>query len=550
MNDLQTLPRAEAVERYRRADEPLPGEFKRWHLYGAGLEALEEVTVPLPTPGPDELLVRHDAVGICFSDIKIITLGQKHPKLTDRDFQKQPVVMGHEVALTIVEVGANLAAQFAVGQRYIVQADIFNGGVSTAYGYTLDGGFAQYGIIDQRLLNGDEGCYLIPLREDTGYVEAALVEPWACVVAAYEFTNYRDGLRDGGRLLVVDVKGQAPNVATPGHQPATVTTATPDSDFAALREKATSGAGFDDIVVHGTPSAADLGHILTALGPRGILNLMLDKPLDGKVPVDVGRVHYEQQVILGTTDPSGAASAYTSNTRKDLKPGGTAWFLGSGGPMGQMHVQRVLTMAQPPRTLVVSDNHDARLDRVRARFGSRLAERGVELILVNARTGGDPAQHGPFDDIILMVSKADVIAETVPHLAPGGVYNVFAGLPKGTLADLDLGTMLAQNQRLIGTSGSSLGEIKHTLNLVESDSLSTNTSLAAIGGLDAFREGLEGVKESRYPGKTVIFPHLPDLPLMSVEDLHVRLPNVAAYLQDGVFWTNAAEEELLRERLP
>jgi threonine dehydrogenase-like Zn-dependent dehydrogenase len=34
---------------------------------------------PLPQPGPDELLVRHDAVGICFSDIKVIRAGENHP---------------------------------------------------------------------------------------------------------------------------------------------------------------------------------------------------------------------------------------------------------------------------------------------------------------------------------------------------------------------------------------------------------------------------------------------------------------------------------------
>lgn len=39
---------------------------------GAGLESLTEVTIPRPQPGPDQLLARHDACSICFSDIKII----------------------------------------------------------------------------------------------------------------------------------------------------------------------------------------------------------------------------------------------------------------------------------------------------------------------------------------------------------------------------------------------------------------------------------------------------------------------------------------------
>ncbi len=35
-------------------------------------------------------------------------------------------------------------------------------------------------MIDQRVLNGDHGNYLIPVKPDTGYAEAALTEPWAC----------------------------------------------------------------------------------------------------------------------------------------------------------------------------------------------------------------------------------------------------------------------------------------------------------------------------------------------------------------------------------
>ncbi len=191
------------LEDYKEARKALPPTIKRWHLTGAGLDALTEVTIDLPRFGPDELLVRHDAVGICFSDIKIINLGPGHPRLQGRDMQAQPVVMGHEVALTVVGIGDNLRDQFQVGQRYIIQADVYYKGANPAYGYQLDGGMAQYGVVTREVLQGDEGCYLLPIEASTGYVEAALVEPWACVVAAYEYPNYRDGLKEGGRLLVI-----------------------------------------------------------------------------------------------------------------------------------------------------------------------------------------------------------------------------------------------------------------------------------------------------------------------------------------------------------
>ncbi|MDQ2688587.1 MAG: hypothetical protein M3Y28_12050, partial [Armatimonadota bacterium] len=453
--------------------------------------------------------------------------------------------------LTVIGIGDNLKDQFHIGQRFIIQADVYYKGENPAYGYQLDGGMAQYGVVTKEVLNGDEGLYLLPTQDDTGYVEAALVEPWACVVAAYEYPNYRDGLLDGGRLLVVGGTDKAQSLIGPGHQPASVTSIddAEGTDFAQLRTDKTGGAGFDDILVYGTPSADALGCIAGGLGKRGVLNLISAQPPQGKVPVDVGRIHYEQHLFVGTNDPTKAAEAYTSNSRAEIKPGGRTWFVGAGGPMGQMHVQRAVMLPEPPATIVVTDMSDDRLERLRTRFGKMLAEQGIALILVNPNAGGDPAQHGPYDDIVSMVPVASVISDSMPLLAENGVYNIFAGLAKGTMADLDLGAILAKNQRIVGTSGSSIADLRHTLELVESDALSTNSSLAAIGGLDAFRDGLAAVKEGRFPGKTVIFPQMPDLPLLSIEDLKTQMPNVYAKLQDGLFWTKEAEEELLRENL-
>ncbi len=186
--------------------------------------------------------------------------------------------------------------------------------------------------------------------------------------------------------------------------------------------------------------------------------------------------------------------AYASNTRSDLLPGGKVWFVGAGGPMGQMHLQRAVMLDAPPSLIVVSDRHDDRLARIQARFGGLMQQRGIELVLLNAKIGGDPTAYGPFDDIVSMVPSAEAVAASIPSLGENGVYNIFAGVAKGVTVELDLGTILAKNQRLIGTSGSSIADLRHTLELVESDALSTNASLAAIGGLDAFRDGLAAVK--------------------------------------------------------
>ncbi|MDH4138649.1 MAG: alcohol dehydrogenase catalytic domain-containing protein, partial [Anaerolineae bacterium] len=190
---------------YHRADAPLPEHSRLWPLYGAGFENMgqdgQPIEVAMPQYGPDELLVRHDACGLCFSDFKVIRAGEEHPRIY-RDMQANPVVLGHEVTLTVVDVGYNLRDQYRVGDRFIVQADIYVDGVGYAYGYEIQGGLSQYSIIDQRVINGDHGNHLLPLHPSTGYAESALTEPWTCVTTAYRL-SYRTGLKPGGATWII-----------------------------------------------------------------------------------------------------------------------------------------------------------------------------------------------------------------------------------------------------------------------------------------------------------------------------------------------------------
>ncbi len=194
---------SDKLESYRRAAGPVKGPNLLWPLYGAGLDNFgrdgHPIEAPLPEPGAEELLVRHDAVGLCFSDIKVINLGQNHPRIF-RDIRQDPVVLGHEVSMTVVKVGQDLRDQYKPGDRFIIQADVWVDGVNISYGYMLQGGLSKYNIIDRRHLHGDEGNYLIPVQPGTGYAESALTEPWACVTAAYTL-EYRSAFRPGGDCL-------------------------------------------------------------------------------------------------------------------------------------------------------------------------------------------------------------------------------------------------------------------------------------------------------------------------------------------------------------
>ena len=124
------------IEAYHCGEGSLPERYWLWPLYGKGLENLGRndgpIEVPLRMPGPDQLLVRHDAVGLCFSDTKVIAAGEAHPRLNGRNMRENPVVLGHEVSLTVVAVGANLSDRYQCGDRFIMQADIYYKGVGLA----------------------------------------------------------------------------------------------------------------------------------------------------------------------------------------------------------------------------------------------------------------------------------------------------------------------------------------------------------------------------------------------------------------------------------
>jgi threonine dehydrogenase-like Zn-dependent dehydrogenase len=175
-------------DEYRAPDAPIPQKTWAWNMYGAGVEHIGSDGKPelfaVPEPGDDQLLVRVDAVSLCFSDVKLIQQGGKHPKLYNRDLAKQPTRLGHETALTVLKIGTNLRDQYQLGERLAVQPDIYQQGKSTAYGYTIPGGLIQFHLLGPEVLDADHGAYVLPVGEQLGYAEAALTEPWACVEGA------------------------------------------------------------------------------------------------------------------------------------------------------------------------------------------------------------------------------------------------------------------------------------------------------------------------------------------------------------------------------
>jgi threonine dehydrogenase-like Zn-dependent dehydrogenase len=552
---------------YRQAVDPLPQRNRLWPLYGAGFENLGQdgalIDRPLPAYGPDELLVRHDATGICFSDIKVIRAGQNHPRIY-RDMSKEPVVLGHEISLTVVGVGEKLRDQYQVGDRFIVQADIYVGGVGYAYGYEIQGGFSQYNVIDQRVLNGDGGNYLLPVKAATGYAEAALAEPWACVEASYTVA-YRQSWKPGGTLWITGDGAGITLGRAEGWRPRRVVVDVSNDAFAEqVRAWATAAnveiiddqpdTLVDDIVVLShDPELIERAFARLARG--GMFAVISNERVPRRVSLDVGRLHYDNLAIVGTA--SSDLSAAYAPIRTQLVPGGITWILGAGGPMGHMHLQRAIEIEGHPRKIVATNIHHHRIVAVKEKFSAPARNQGIQLVCYSQdqyageaeleadlrhETGGNG-----FDDIAVMAPSVPAIELAMNHLAGNGVMNVFAGVTRGTQARFNMNDIVQRGVRFTGTSGSSIEDLAHMRDLIESKRLATNKSVNAVAGLEGVDEGLHAVAEGRFPGKVVIFPNLSKpLPLTPLSELKQRLPSVYAKLGEGETWTVEAEAELLR----
>ena len=154
-----------------------------------------------------------------------------------------------------------------------------------------------------------------------------------------------------------------------------------------------------------------------------------------------------------------------------------------------------------------------------------------------------------FDDIIMLVPVPPVISDAAQHLAREGVMNVFAGVARGTMVNLDLSDVYMKDIRIIGHSASLMSDMQMVLSKWDTGQLSPNRSVAAIGSLTAAMDGLKAVKDTTLAGKVVIYPNIREMPLTPLPELKEKLPTVSALLKDGE-WTNEAEEEFLRLMLP
>jgi threonine dehydrogenase-like Zn-dependent dehydrogenase len=325
------------------------------------------------------------------------------------------------------------------------------------------------------------------------------------------------------------------------------------ADYEALSRELTGSVGFDDIVILRPTSAGTVSQIARFIARRGTCNLVGIQPLDGLVQVDLGRLHYDYIAFLGNSTSDIAASYGEQRNRCELRPGGSTVFIGAGGPMGQMHVQRALELPDGPRLVIATEISDDRLQTLKDMFTPLAQKNGRTLAFFNPTTSDqsfhdfvmEVTDNQGVDDVVVSVPVASLMEEGDTVMKPDGMLVLFAGVPNGTMGAVNLSNVYLSNAQYTGTSGLTIDDQASVMARRVAGTLSPGRSVAAIGGLETAAEAIESVIEGKYPGKVVIFPQIHNLPLTGLKELRERLPQVAEKLGEDLMWTNEAEQALI-----
>ncbi len=123
-------------------------------------QPLRTVTLPDPTPGPGELLLRVGACGVCRTDL--------HLRDNEIEATKLPVVLGHQIVATTEDgrrVGVPWLGWTDGGCRYCTTGRENLCVRARFTGRDIDGGFAELTVADER--------FCLPLPEDLSDEQAA-----------------------------------------------------------------------------------------------------------------------------------------------------------------------------------------------------------------------------------------------------------------------------------------------------------------------------------------------------------------------------------------
>jgi L-iditol 2-dehydrogenase len=274
---------------------------------------LELREVPIPSIGPDDMLVRVRVALTCGTDVKTYRRG--HPKIPP------PTLFGHEFAGDVVAVGTDVQG-FEPGMRVVAG----NSAPCNTCFYCKHG---QHNLCDNLVINlGAFAEYVrVPgpiVRQNTyripdalPYRHAALMEPLACVVHGQDLARIQTGeavivvgaggpiglmhlqlaLRQGAaQVIAVDIKDE--RLAVAERLGATRVVNSEREDPVAIARELTDGRGADVAIESAGAKVAWLTAV-AAVRKGGRVLWFGGLPSGTRIDVDAVRVHYDELTLIG-----------------------------------------------------------------------------------------------------------------------------------------------------------------------------------------------------------------------------------------------------------
>ena len=275
-----------------------------------GREDVRVERIPVPRPGPGELLLKVEAALTCGTDVKVFRRGYHERMIAP------PSVFGHEMAGVVAAVGPG-TARFGPGTRLVIANSAPCG---TCYFCRreqenlcddlqfLNGAYAEYLLVPARFV--EKNAHVI--ADHLPFAAAALAEPLACVVHGVAELGPRPGdvaavlglgpiglmfvalLKKQG-LTVVGIEREASRLA-PARALGADEVLVPDAD-GRWEEHLRARWPRLDVVVEATgrPEVWELALRLVRKG--GAVQLFGGCPAGTKISVDTNRLHYDQITV-------------------------------------------------------------------------------------------------------------------------------------------------------------------------------------------------------------------------------------------------------------
>lgn len=284
-------------------------------LYGP--EDLKIEKVAIPAVGPQDLLVRVKVALTCGTDLKVWKQGYHARMITP------PAIFGHELSGVVEVAGEAVRHRFPPGMRVVAA----NSAPCNQCFFCLrdkanlcedlvfnNGAYAQFTVIPGRILR--ENVMEIPSH--LSFVDAALVEPLACVLRGIEETRIRPGDTTvvigcgpiglkfirilsgrGVRVIAVGKRSTQMQAAERLGAIATIDAAVIENPISAVRQLTYRQLGADSVIeAVGTSTTWQWAVQMARCG--GNINLFGGCPRGTKVEFESSALHYSEMTITSS----------------------------------------------------------------------------------------------------------------------------------------------------------------------------------------------------------------------------------------------------------